>query len=194
VSEFQRLWRDLPELGFEDAPTFLARLAGDPAFLATHILPLLAQVVLAREPAIAATFGTREASNCLQVFVWPAGAATPIHDHTSWGAYHCVVGSLLEERYARLDDGAQPNTARLRRQWRRVWNRADGASTVGAYENGIHRVANAGARPAISVHLYGPRMGAFDGRDYEPSRDFVCDRLELDELAPHPLMVPYLSV
>jgi hypothetical protein len=26
------------------------------------------------------------------------------------------------------------------------------------------------------VHLYGPRMGTIDGRDYDPSRDYVCDR------------------
>ncbi len=26
--------------------------------------------------------------------------------------------------------------------------------------------------------MYGPRMGTFDGRDYDPRRDFVCDRIE----------------
>jgi len=87
-----------------------------------------------------------------------------------------------------LEHGAQPNKASLRKQWQRVWSRPDGASTVGAYENGIHRVANSGRRPATSLHLYGPRTGVFDGRDYDPARDFVCDRLELDELAPHPII------
>lgn len=29
---------------------------------------------------------------------------------------------------------------------------------------------------AISLHLYGPRVGEIDGRDYDPSRDYVCDR------------------
>ena len=59
-----------------------------------------------------------------------------------------------------------------------MWRREDGASTVQPYEGGIHRIANAGNRPAISVHLYGPRMGLLDGRDYDPARDMVCDRLE----------------
>jgi hypothetical protein len=49
---------------------------------------------------------------------------------------------------------------------------------VAPYAGGIHRIANPGPRPAISVHLYGPRMGALDGRDYDPSRDYVCDRFE----------------
>jgi hypothetical protein len=29
------------------------------------------------------------------------------------------------------------------------------------------------------VHLYGPRMGEVDGRDYDLSCDYVCDRLEI---------------
>ena len=62
-----------------------------------------------------------------------------------------------------------------------MWRREDGISTVRPYELGIHRIMNLGDRPAISVHLYGPRLGAFDGRDYDPGRDFVCDRMEQDE-------------
>ena len=42
--------------------------------------------------------------------------------------------------------------------------------------DGIHRVGNPGGATAISVHLYGPRLGVVDGRDYDPSRDYVCDR------------------
>lgn len=175
------LLRELPQLAFEDAGAFLVRLTREPSFLAGHILPFLVPNTQSPQPYIAASFGTREATNCLQVFVWPSGAATPIHDHTSWGAYHCVVGSLLEQRYVRLDDEQQPNTAHLRKLWQRAWSRGDGTSTVGAYENGIHRVANPSRRPAISVHLYGPRTGVFDGRDYDPSRDFVCDRLEVED-------------
>jgi len=89
----------LPGLAFADAPAALTHLTRDAAFLGSQILPLLAQVAPAREPAIAATYGTRDVAPCLQVFVWPVGAATPIHDHTSWGVYQCVVGALLEERY-----------------------------------------------------------------------------------------------
>jgi hypothetical protein len=183
-----RLLQRLPELGSEDAPAFLACLMRDPLFLRMHILPLLALRIRGHEPQIVATFGTREASTCMHVFVWPVGATTPIHDHTSWGAYHCVSGSLLEERYTRLDDGAQPGTAHLRRQWRRKWSRADGSSLVGAYVDGIHRVANPDQRLAISVHLYGPRLGAFDGRDYDPRHDFVCDRLEPDDMVLRPAL------
>jgi predicted metal-dependent enzyme (double-stranded beta helix superfamily) len=165
-------------LALREAGQLLGALVNEPTFLKTQILPLLGRVAPARDPHIARTYLSPAGGCSLQVFVWAPGASTPIHDHTSWGAYYTVVGSLHEERYERLDDGAQPNRAHLRSSWRRAWRRADGASTVAPYEGGIHRVANPGSRPAISVHLYGPRLGALDGRDYDPSRDYVCDRFE----------------
>jgi predicted metal-dependent enzyme (double-stranded beta helix superfamily) len=182
LHELERLFRSLPEITFDDATAFVAEITRNPVFVTTQLVPLLSQVASTRAPAIPLSYGSRETSTCLQVFVWPAGATTPIHDHTSWGAYHCVIGSLVEQRYARLDDGVQPSTARLRKQWQRVWRREDGASTVRAYEQGIHRITNQSDHPAISVHLYGPRTGTFDGRDYDPMRDFVCDRLEFDDV------------
>jgi hypothetical protein len=86
------------------------------------------------------------------------------------------VGSVLEERYERLDDGSVPDHARLKELWRVEWEREDGISTVLPYEGGIHRVGNPNEEPAISVHLYGPRLGEIDGRDYDPSQHYVCDR------------------
>lgn len=44
------------------------------------------------------------------------------------------------------------------------------------YDEGIHRMGNPGNKTAVSMHLYGPRTGVFDGRDYDISRDFMCDR------------------
>jgi hypothetical protein len=93
------------------------------------------------------------------------------------GAFCCAVVSLVEERYERLDNGSEPNSAHLREVWRLVWRREDGVSSVLPYEGGIHRVGNPSSGTAISVHLYGPSLGKLDGRDYDPSRDYVCDRL-----------------
>ena len=66
--------------------------------------------------------------------------------------------------------------ARLKKAWQLSWSPDDGASTVLPGDGGIHRVGNPGEGPAVSVHLYGPRIGDLDGRDYDPSRDYVCDR------------------
>jgi predicted metal-dependent enzyme (double-stranded beta helix superfamily) len=170
----------LPEIGLDQAAEFMTQVLHNPTFVNSQIIPLLTWTAPACEPSIPMSYGLREASTCLQVFVWPVGATTAIHDHTSWGAYHCVIGSLFEQRYDRLDDGEQPSTARLRKAWQRTWCSEDGTSTVLPYEKGIHRITNLSPYPAISMHMYGPRTGVFDGRDYDPKRDSVCDRLESD--------------
>ena len=90
-----------------------------------------------------------------------------------------MVGSVLERRYERLDDGSVPEHARLQEIWELPWTKEDGASTVLPYDGGIHSISNTGDRTAITVHLYGPRQ-EIDGRDYDPSRDYVCDRHEED--------------
>src|SRR5215211_3140846 len=105
ISAFEHIYRRLPELELDESNAFLAQLLRDPEFIAMQILLSLPRASAGAEPLISATYGLREETPCLQVFVWPAGAATPIHDHTSWGAYHCVVGTLQEERYERLEIG-----------------------------------------------------------------------------------------
>jgi predicted metal-dependent enzyme (double-stranded beta helix superfamily) len=167
-----------PELDLREAVLALSCLVRDPAFLNTHVLPLSQEAKKAKDWYVAYRLDDPDRSYSLQVFVWPPGSATEIHDHSSWGAFCCVVGSVLEERYERADDGSLTDHARLKKLWRLGWRRGDGISTVLPYEGGIHRVGNRTEEPAISVHLYGPRIGEIDGRDYDPSRNHVCDRTE----------------
>jgi predicted metal-dependent enzyme (double-stranded beta helix superfamily) len=165
VDELKHLASLAPELAIREAPAILAtssvHLRPDP-----HV------------PGISTLYSNADIN--LQLFVWPSGMWTPIHDHTSWGVYLCLEGVLLEDRFVRLDDGAQPSTAHLRRDWRELW-RPGHSSTLLPYAGGIHRLGNPGDRRAVSLHLYGPRMGAVDGRDYDPRRDFVCDRPALSD-------------
>jgi predicted metal-dependent enzyme (double-stranded beta helix superfamily) len=162
-------------LAAREAGTIVRQIAG---------LPSVREVIdqeIGRRDAIGRSDEPRwqtlaEGDGCvLQLFVWPVGARTPIHDHTSWGVYACLLGQLGEERYARLDDESQAGMAHLRRDWRRIWQPAE-QSTLLPYAGGIHRVRNAGLGAAASLHVYGPRLGAMDGRDYDPARDRVCDR------------------
>jgi predicted metal-dependent enzyme (double-stranded beta helix superfamily) len=161
-----------------EAVAFLKRLAEDPAFIKDTILPLLGEATDAEEWYVAHRHDGKNGLYSLQVFVWPPGSGTKIHDHSSWGAFRCVAGSVLEERYERLDDGSVPEHARLKKVWELSWSRREGTSTVLPYDEGIHQVGNPSSSPAVSVHLYGPRIGEVDGRDYDPSRDYVCDRPE----------------
>jgi predicted metal-dependent enzyme (double-stranded beta helix superfamily) len=162
------------EVALWEAIPLLSSLMNDAAFLESHVLPLVEET--AEDWYVAHRHDSLDGSYSLQIFVWPPGSRTRIHDHSSWGGFFCAVGSVLEVRYERLDDGSVGDHARLNELWRFEWGREDGISTVLPYEGGIHRVGNPSEEPAISVHLYGPRLGEIDGRDYDPSQDYVCDR------------------
>jgi predicted metal-dependent enzyme (double-stranded beta helix superfamily) len=164
-----------PELG--DAVSLLGGLLGDASFLDGWVPQLLEEAQGAEGWYVARRHDTPDGSLSAQVFVWPPGTGTRVHDHSSWGALRPLYGTVLEERYERLDDGSRPGHAHLRKTWEATWSRQDEASTVLPYDGGIHSISNPGAQTAITVHLYGPRE-AIDGRDYDPSRDYVCDRLD----------------
>jgi predicted metal-dependent enzyme (double-stranded beta helix superfamily) len=179
TNELQMLSELPTELALQQAALFLAHLVKDPTFLETEILPLLDEARNTGEDwYVAHSYEGKDHSFSLQIFVWPPSTKTKIHDHSSWGVYCCAVGSVLEERYERLDDGSRPDHAHLKKIWQLLWSREDGASSVLPRDGGIHRVGNPGDSLAISVHLYGPQIGEVDGRDYDPSRDYVCDRRE----------------
>jgi predicted metal-dependent enzyme (double-stranded beta helix superfamily) len=178
TNELQRLSALPTDLALRQAVPFLAHLVKDPAFLEAEILPLLGEARGTEDWYVAHSYEGEDHSFSLQVFAWPPSTGTKIHDHSSWGVYSCVVGSVLEERYERLDDGSRPDHAHLRKIWQLLWSREDGASSVLPHDGGIHRIGNPGDSLAISVHLYGPRIGEVDGRDYDPSRDYFCDRRE----------------
>src|SRR5215217_5502089 len=172
------------------AAAFLADLVQDRQFQESHVLPVLEEANAAERWYVARRWDAPDRSYSLQVFVWPPGTRTMIHDHSSWGAYACAAGTVFEERYERLDDGSRFEHARLEEAWHLSWNPEDGASTVLPGDGGIDRVGNPHEEAAVSVHLYGPRLGGIAGRDYDPSRDYVCDRLddetdELGEVASH---------
>ena len=178
-SELRKISELPTELALQRAATFLADLMKDPDFVESEILHLLQDAQGAEDWYVARRHEAEDGAYSLKVFVWPPGTGTVIHDHSSWGACYCVLGTLLEERYERLDDGSQIDYARLKKVWQSWWSPEDGTSTVLPGDGGIHRVGNPGEVTAISVHLYEPRLAEVDGRDYDPSHNYVCDRREV---------------
>jgi predicted metal-dependent enzyme (double-stranded beta helix superfamily) len=169
---------DLPtESALPLAAAFVADLVRDAGFLHS-LAPLVHEAEDESNWYVAHHYEPDDGAYSLKIFMWPPGTGTNIHDHSSWGAYTCASGSVLEERYERLDDGSQDEHARLEKAWQLWWSPGDGASTVLPGDGGIHRVGNPGEELAVSVHLYGPRLEEIDGRDYDPTRDYVCDRRE----------------
>ena len=149
------------QLTLQGAVPLLCRLAKDKLFLGKHVVPLLEETTEADEWYMAHRWEGEDDSYSLEIFVWAPGTRTKIHDHSSWGAYYCVVGSVLEEHYERLDNGSRLEHARLKKIWQLSWSSEDGASTVLPGDGGTHRVGNPGGETAILVHLYGPRTSKF---------------------------------
>jgi predicted metal-dependent enzyme (double-stranded beta helix superfamily) len=81
--------------------------------------------------------------------VWQPGQASPVHGHHTWCGYAVLEGVLQETQYS-WNETADCACA-LRTQARA----AGAVSYVRAGLSAIHRLANAGSRPAISLHVYG---------------------------------------
>ena len=179
TNNLQKLTELPTEPALLQASHFLAHLVKDPTFLEAEIRPHWEEARGTEgDWYVAKRYEGEDHSYSLQIFVWPPSTETKIHDHSSWGVYCCAVGSVLEERYERLDDGSRLDHAHLKMIWQLMWSREDRVSSVLPHDGGIHRIGNPGDSVAISVHLYGPRIGEVDGRDYDLARDYVCDRWE----------------
>ncbi|MDQ3705470.1 MAG: hypothetical protein M3437_09670 [Chloroflexota bacterium] len=104
------------EVAVREVVPLLSHLVRDKKLLDSRLLRLLEQSQ-GKDPWIAARWRGDDDSFALQLFVWPARAASAIHDHSCWGAICAASGTLLEERYRRLDDGSQANQAHLKLDW-----------------------------------------------------------------------------
>jgi predicted metal-dependent enzyme (double-stranded beta helix superfamily) len=86
------------------------------------------------------------------LLTWLPGQATDLHDHGgSAGAFTVVSGEIIEQTVQSGHPGQAGeliNTTLAAGQGRRF----------GAHH--VHRVVNAGTRPAVTVHVYGPALKA----------------------------------
>jgi len=130
TNELQNIGTQPTSQAMPRAAALLADLVQDRSFLNSHVLRVLEVAHDAGRWYVARRWDAPDGYFSLQVFVWPPGTRTMIHDHSSWGAYACAAGTVLEERYERLDDGSRHEHARLREVWQLPWSPRDGASTV----------------------------------------------------------------
>ena len=126
-----------------------------------------------------------EPNHDLAVFLvsWLPNRGTPPHDHKTWAVVVGMEGEEQEISYDRLDDGATPGFADLRRGGEQVMTAGDIAR---CYPEHIHRVWNVGKNVSMSLHSYGRHIN-YTGRsefDVERKRErpFVV-RIAVDERA-----------
>jgi len=113
-------------------------------------------------------------SHSVVALVWYPGQATPIHDHVSWCVVGVHEGTESQILYHLAEDA---RGAFLVETGRETAGQGSCSSLVPPAEN-IHRVENAGAVRAISVHVYGAdieRLGSSINKTF--------DRLPVRELA-----------
>jgi len=85
--------------------------------------------------------------------VWMPGQFSPPHAHQTWCAFAVYDGTLTETEYR--FDGTSRTAAAFH-----TADRHAGYSSFGhAGLDQIHRLGNAGVRPAISLHVYGVESG-----------------------------------
>ena len=102
--------------------------------------------------------------------VWKPGQTTPIHDHLTWAMIGTCSGEEREAIFRRLDDGSNPEVARLTKVSER--NNSKGHVTV-LGSSGIHRVDNLGSGPALSIHVYGRDIGPTVRHAYDPATGHI---------------------
>ena len=96
-------------------------------------------------------------------FVWGAGQATPVHDHTVWGLIGMLRGSEISQPYG--FDAA----GKLHPQGDAVTLRPGQVEAVSPCIGDIHRVHNALADAvSISIHVYGADIGKVQRWVYAP--------------------------
>lgn len=145
-----------PEEAVTRAVKLLEQLTSDPALMQQWANDALARLTETQEPIANLPIAQLDGACSLEVFAWATNAETEIHPHASWTTFRLITGSLVEDRYAAPSEAAGDESAPGRWLWRRVWFDRSDASTLLPHEASRHRLANRGAHPAISLHLYGP--------------------------------------
>ena len=96
-------------------------------------------------------------------FVWGPGQETPIHDHGTWGLVGTLRGTECSEVYELCGDGTVRPVGEVSR------STAGEVCRIMPGTEEIHRVWNPSqTQVAISIHVYGRDISAFDRTAFDP--------------------------
>ncbi|HEX6383008.1 MAG TPA: cysteine dioxygenase family protein, partial [Acidimicrobiia bacterium] len=103
---------------------------------------------------------------------WPEGEGIELHDHgSSSGAIAVLEGTLLET-YIEASDWVRPSGRLCHRQLPK-------GALVSFEPDHIHDVVNGGARQALSIHVYSPRLRSMTFYENRPDRGLAAVRTEV---------------
>ena len=104
---------------------------------------------------------------------WPIGEGIELHDHGRSSGALIVVEGALHETSLRASDWVRPG-ARLHHR------RLPEGSLVSFGPDHIHDVVNCGARRALSIHVYSPRLRTMTFYENRPDRGLAAVRTEFE--------------
>ena len=81
----------------------------------------------------------------MTAITWLPGQVSPLHGHQVWCAFGVAEGELTEEQFDKDLQAAEDQSSSRPATWPIATSKAEI----------IHRVANRGSKPLVSLHLYG---------------------------------------
>jgi predicted metal-dependent enzyme (double-stranded beta helix superfamily) len=156
--------------------------AQDPVEITERVRPLARALALARtwlepkhyvgdeEQGFGVHVLHEEPDHTLLVFAaaWLPGRGAPPHTHGTWAVVAGVDGSERNVFWTRVDDGARPGYAKLRKQAEQVFGPGDVLTLL---PDAIHSVVNESAQVTVSLHVYGYNLNLTNRSEFDPDRD-----------------------
>ncbi len=93
-------------------------------------------------------YGDPDGRYTIVAIVWGARQRSPIHAHHTWCGVGVYSGTINEALYRENADGGPPVLSNIA-------VRGTGTLSFDNPNDGIHRIANNEADPAVSIHIYG---------------------------------------
>ena len=98
--------------------------------------------------------------------VWGPDDGLGPHDHQTWGLVGLVSNEITETRFRRLDDGSDPDFARLERARQEVVT-PGGVSVLVPNVDDIHQMHNPTTDPTVEIHVYGRDLKGLERCAYD---------------------------
>jgi predicted metal-dependent enzyme (double-stranded beta helix superfamily) len=119
-----------------------------------------------------ALYRAEDGSLCLFSLVIPPGVQTPVHDHLAWGLIGVYRGRQDETVYRRVDDGSDPDRARLEVARRHTLDTGQFYSLMPPLDD-IHYVKTVSEVPSISIHLLANDTACVWRHRFDPASGLV---------------------
>ena len=153
----------------------------DPRVIVAHVSPLVRDLALSKtwlevthyECDLDQGFGAHllheEPDHMLAVFAgaWLPGRGAPPHNHGTWAVVAGVDGAERNTFWTRVDDGARPGYAEIRKESEQVVGPGE---IVTFLPDSIHSVLNETDRVSVSLHVYGRHVNHTHRFRFDPDQ------------------------